>query len=499
MGPSKGLRIVWWSTKVVHAMPVLPMPSPYKHPKTGVYWLRLRVPADLQAAVGKKEIKRSLKTKDPAAAKARFPAVYGQLQDEWRRLREGPVTLSPREISGLAGEHYRKAVAQGGQAHDASVWATLAEAPERGSKGPAAAARWWGPTADELAAKAGLLPDEDSRWRLALSLYEADLKVAEVNRRAAEGDFSPDPNLARFAPMPAKAQPGVTLTALRELWEREHAATGGAAKTVTDWKRIADAFTAHLGHDDAERVTPKDVSDFADHLRHDRGLKAKTINSRYLAALGSLYRLGIAKHVIKVNPVQGTEVAPERVVKVRSKGFTDDEAKAILKAALLTDDPAKRWLPWLEAYTGCRVGELVQLRREDFQTEGGVPYFRVTPEAGSVKTGEFRPVPLHPHLVELGLLDFVREVKAGAIFKPGDAKVVGRFVRGVLKLPEGRTVAPNHAWRHRLKTVARELGLDRAAIDALQGHADGSASGAYGEWTVAALYREVVKLPRYET
>lgn len=76
---------------------------------------------------------------------------------------------------------------------------------------------------------------------------------------------------------------------------------------------------------------------------------------------------------------------------------------------------------------------------------------------------------------------------------------MGRFVRGVLQLPEGRTVAPNHAWRHRLKTVARELGLDRAAIDALQGHADGSASGAYGEWTVAALYREVVKLPRYET
>lgn len=123
-------------------------------------------------------------------------------------------------------------------------------------------------------------------------------------------------------------------------------------------RRIADAFAAHLGHDDAERVTPKDVSDFADHLRHNRGLKAKTINSRYLAALGSLYRLGIAKHVIKVNPVQGTEVAPERVVKVRSKGFTDDEAKAILKAALLTDDPAKRWLPWLEAYTGCRVGSL---------------------------------------------------------------------------------------------------------------------------------------------
>lgn len=474
-------------------MTVLPMPSPFKHPKTGVYWLRLRVPADLQAAVGKKEIKRSLKTKDPAAAKARFPTVYSQLLNEWRRLRQAPAPLSPRELSGLVGEHYRETVALGGQAHDAALWEQLGKVSED------AIGRWYGPTAEALLAKAGLLADEDSRQRLLHALYETDLKAIEVNQRAAAGDFSPDPNLARFAPMPAKAQPGVTLTALRELWEREHLAKGGAAKTVTDWRRITDAFTAHLGHDDAERVTPKDVSDFADHLRHNRGLKAKTINDGYLAALGSLYRSGIAKHVIKVNPVQGTEVAPERVVKVRPKGFTDDEARAILKAALLTEDPAKRWLPWLAAYTGCRVGELVQLRREDFQTDGGIPFFRVTPEAGSVKTGEFRPVPLHPHLVELGLLEFVREGKSGTIFKAGDAKVVGRFVRGVLKLPAGRTVSPNHAWRHRLKTVARELGLDRAAIDALQGHADGSASGAYGEWTVAALYREVVKLPRYET
>jgi hypothetical protein len=61
-------------------MTVLPMPSPFKHPKTGVYWLRLRVPADLQAAVGKKEIKRSLKTKDPAAAKARLPTQSARVE-----------------------------------------------------------------------------------------------------------------------------------------------------------------------------------------------------------------------------------------------------------------------------------------------------------------------------------------------------------------------------------------------------------------------------------
>jgi hypothetical protein len=33
----------------------LAMARPWKHPQTGIYWLRKRVPDDLRAAVGKLE------------------------------------------------------------------------------------------------------------------------------------------------------------------------------------------------------------------------------------------------------------------------------------------------------------------------------------------------------------------------------------------------------------------------------------------------------------
>lgn len=46
------------------------MARPWKHPKTGVYWLRKRVPDDLRAGIGKREEKLTLKTRDPAEAKA---------------------------------------------------------------------------------------------------------------------------------------------------------------------------------------------------------------------------------------------------------------------------------------------------------------------------------------------------------------------------------------------------------------------------------------------
>ena len=42
--------------------------------------------------------------------------------------------------------------------------------------------------------------------------------------------------------------------------------------------------------------------------------------------------------------------------------------------------------------TGARINEITQLRREDLLVEAGVPCIRITPDAGSVKTDNFRIV-----------------------------------------------------------------------------------------------------------
>ena len=55
-----------WYTRVLH-MP-LAMARPWKHSKTGIYWLRKRVSDDLVRLVGKQEEKRSLGTRDPIEA-----------------------------------------------------------------------------------------------------------------------------------------------------------------------------------------------------------------------------------------------------------------------------------------------------------------------------------------------------------------------------------------------------------------------------------------------
>ena len=62
----------------------LGMPRPTKHTKTGVYYVNVRVPADLVAQVGRTHKKKTLGTKDPQVAKERFPEVLATIQAEWQ-------------------------------------------------------------------------------------------------------------------------------------------------------------------------------------------------------------------------------------------------------------------------------------------------------------------------------------------------------------------------------------------------------------------------------
>ncbi|MFD2649259.1 DUF6538 domain-containing protein [Devosia albogilva] len=90
---------------------VLMMSRPWKHPKTGVYWLRRRVPADLQALVGRTEEKHTLGTKDPAEAKKRFAVALADLEVRWSNLRSASRTISEREGNELAQPFYESYLA----------------------------------------------------------------------------------------------------------------------------------------------------------------------------------------------------------------------------------------------------------------------------------------------------------------------------------------------------------------------------------------------------
>src|SRR5687768_10241112 len=81
---------------------VLSMSRPFQHPKTGVFWLRKRVPTELVSKLGKVEERYSLKTRDPAEAKKRHAEEVLKLEAQWANLRAGPCSLTEREAHELA-------------------------------------------------------------------------------------------------------------------------------------------------------------------------------------------------------------------------------------------------------------------------------------------------------------------------------------------------------------------------------------------------------------
>ncbi|WP_157091400.1 hypothetical protein [Methylobacterium nodulans] len=127
------------------------------------------------------------------------------------------------------------------------------------------------------------------------------------------------------------------------------------------------------------------------------------------------------------------------------------------------------------------------------------------PEAGSLKSASAeRTVPLHSTLLKVGFLEFVRGVGTGPLFpelRPdkfgrrggNGTKIHGPWVRK-LGITDSR-IQPNHAWRHRFKTLARHHELGTDMVDAIVGHARRTVAGSYGEFPLTALKREIEKIP----
>ncbi|WP_181319021.1 DUF6538 domain-containing protein [Rhodobacter aestuarii] len=507
------------------------MSRPHKNPKTGVYYFRQRTPSDLVAVFGKTEVSKSLGTKDPEEAKVRHALAAQEQSKAWNRLRKRPEPLPHRQIVALSGEAYRDSMAAlEKEPGEVTIWERVIELQNKKAATPEGLEQWYGLEADKLLEAHGLVTDDYSRSRLIAELHRSGMQWAEQQRKRAAGDYSPDPEANRFPPLnlpettpPKGTAKGPRLSDLFEAWARDHLADGKSPRTVLDFRKKIEKLVSYLGHDNAAEITPENIADWCDHLRHKENIGARTVSQKYLAVAKLVFAVAVEKRKLKENPAQAIKVRFSKPTKSRPKGFTDEEAKAILRAALRDPESlgqrttenkrAIRWIPWICAFTGARVTEIAQLRTNDLIEEHGVLCLRITPDAGSVKARKYRLAPIHPQLLEQGLHKMMQGLPAGPIFystapirgKAADpveraqsaGAKVGQWVREVVGITDPE-VQPNHAWRHRFKTVGRDTGMDLEVRDAIQGHSDGRAASDYGEVTIKAMWQAIWALPHYD-
>lgn len=527
--------------------------------REGTYYCRLAVPKDLQKDLKKREIWRSLRTSDPAEAKSLFKLAVADIEESWAAHREAakmlaatrpelPVRrISHKDAHALAGELYSRTTA----AHldnpgPAAQWVDKLEELQDAlpvseripdfksqlftgiytNRPQFVAVRLCGATAKEVAAEKGFALDPAGLTKLAQTCASALARAYKVLSRNARGDFSPDPDASRY-PVYDNAEanpigPGIETEALLELWRK---APSTDPSTYRSWSGKLRSLMKFAGKSDVSLLTKLDVERWRDH-RIDSGISASTVSAGDLAGVRGI--LGWAKShtsvpAISVNVAEGVRQSKGKTIKLGLKGFDFDEAEIVLKGTLLpqperlweTTKAARRWVPWLCAYSGARVGEIGQLTAHNVvikrTPEGREIWCMVlTPEDGSIKTKEARTVPLHPHLIAQGFLRYVKSRKGLPLFYDPDAargseighrqsnKVgenIAKWIRKELKIT--RKVQPNHAWRHRFETEGRRLAIRKDVINAITGHAQEDTAGGYGDFLVEVLYEAICKIPRY--
>jgi integrase len=328
---------------------------------------------------------------------------------------------------------------------------------------------------------------------------------------------SPDPyRNPTVAPSPATITGRIlTVGELFERWASDRA-DKRAPNTIKRYRGSIRSFEAFAKGRDVRALTGDDVFAWAVHRRDKDGISPRAINKNDLVAVSSVFRWGAGRasgQVLSVNPATGISLDEPRIVAQRERTFRDGEIAAILSAALsVQPDPqnptlshAKRWCPWLAAYSGARIAELTHLEQCDIRTEAGstVMDLRVT------KTGEPRTVPIHAHLMEQGFLTFVVACGPGPLFfdptrhgkrsltSPGEMRghKVGKWVRETVKLDPG--VDPNHGWRHTWKTRALGAGIEERLRDAITGHRVTSVGRRYETPTMRMLADAMSQFPRY--
>lgn len=498
----------------------LSMIRPAKHPKSGVYRIRQRIPPALRETAHRlygvrMELIENLRTKEPDEARRRAPAAMDRLGMKMAAIEAAhhgsTPAISDRDAAALAGQWYRHRLAQqgdhAGRPIDWEMWNWALEdqiEPERLPDGrpDVLASPQDDADAITLLKAHGLPVDRPSISRVAEQVFFAKRAFASLMARRAAGDWSPDTAAETFPELSKGAQgkpkDGCTLDTLLEGWALDHGWRLGQKpipRQLYDRLRTMERLATFLKHRDASRVTQADAVRWKEEMQK-RGNHAATVRND-LSEMSAIWRWGLRNGKLQGdNPFAG--ISPPKPPKRRreARAFTDQEAATILEAAR-SKRGFLRWLPWVLCLTGARLAEIAQSAKEDVREIDGIPVLRIHDdgEGRSLKNADSRRnIPLHPALIAEGFLDYARALPAGSplfpdipidrVFgqrAPNAGKRLSRWQRKVPGLDDAR-ISPAHSFRHWFIGACRRIVMPVEVRSAITGHsAKMDESAGYGD------------------
>ncbi|WP_369975513.1 DUF6538 domain-containing protein [Xanthomonas bundabergensis] len=382
--------------------------------ETGRYYVRLRIPADLQARFGRKVVKRSTGTTCDRAALGYALLMQQRYARAFAAIRNGSMGSELDELL-------------------------------RSLEGTSSL---------ELILKDVKLPGGASFGQVEIN----DQNDLSLFQKLAEQHAVPVPSSTPFPPRRVvkpigEARPvGLTLADARDKYLVSIQGKNTAKTIVQKTRALKDleAFVASQRKGKGKQsVMLKELTrtDFSEWFLHETAQKRVItyITNRFSACADFIKWAQTAGHYPQGdNPASGHASVPKQLKKQRAKShgsqaFTPDQVKRIFDPENFKQlkGDAARWLPLILLYTGARSNEVARLELEDCREEDGIPIFHFTwmGEDKSLKTdASDRKTPVHPDLIKLGLWERVERLKAA-----GETKLFPELSFDAKNGPAGRT------------------------------------------------------------
>jgi integrase len=166
------------------------------------------------------------------------------------------------------------------------------------------------------------------------------------------------------------------------------------------------------------------------------------------------------------------------------------------------------WSVVIALTAGARIAEVAQLRPDDVRQEEGVWVFDINDwdEKRLKNAGSVRTVPIHSELISIGVLKLAEgRKKAGhlsllpAVPKPveGDpGKQLSKWMseKFLPRLGIKRPGCGYHSFRHALRTMMRNAGIDHEIMDRIEGHKTQGVGARYGRHELKTLAQALERI-----
>lgn len=429
-------------------------------------FLRVKVPTDLRSIIGKREIRKALRTSDPrealkavrkasAETDAMFDAVRGEVSAKVAAL----IPASVVDLERIIRQEFHEMEVRRLQRHVEADEYDAEEILEILREDEAVLSRRYNEengsiasTANELLEKYGFYIDRGSS---AYGEFVEQVRRAELERvRRSIEEYQGNPREPKFdrlfADIDATKPPssgGLTLRELIERYQNDPGRRGLSEKSRMAYRTVFRALRELLGENKrAREITREDCRRVREVLcslppnatkrlpgltleqaavtAKERGWPAlhhKTANN-YLNYLSALFNWAVKEGHVERNNAVGLQVAaPQRQTKSRLP-FSTEQLNRIFNARLyqtaagdIGSRDGRFWVPLLSLWTGMRLNECVQLRADDVLVRDAVEVILIREDEEGDKRlkthASERFVPVHSEVKKIGFLTYVMKMK----------------------------------------------------------------------------------------